>query len=630
MRSFRLILSVVVLLMSVISASFTAHAAQSEASPVAIDAPDDLHLPGIDSQLLGTGTSTAPLAGMPRMILERISLPAGSALPAHTAGGPELLVGESGTPTITDSFGFAGQIAPGSTFLDAGAQYTLSNPGTEDASALRLSVLAGMETVAASPVAADATVTVLIDSPLDDPRIQHPTLTIAQLTWHPGAASQPLDHGTAIGLVVLDGTLFAKSPSGFDGQLAPNTPVVFPASTPLEARAGEDGPASALIVSITDGASPIVSVLEPTPTPNPTTTPTLEPSITPTSTETQIPSATSTPSITPTPSPTPDLNTAQGSVLQLGDNWRAENGSLLLNIKDLRGNIWNGSPEWSAYLIYTNMGTTRQDFIVPAGFIRIKDDNGDDYEPYIDGGPFNRTAIGSVRVIVEGGEDFTFEFGFHGTGNDGNIFISVDEFGPISAGKWGFTFSQGKMLPLAETAQITFASTEELSVESGLTQFSSADLPQTIDSLTLSETGTRSQSEITSTFPNPSEADALFTQWGWSGSNYEVFVAPNGATGTDGVYQVDIGIHQLAGVREAEEALQYFRVARINLLGLWDIEAAPMGSMSRAVIGPSGDGGYEASVYVALGSQVVRVTAFSWNDYPLDTAVSITRQVIGT
>lgn len=447
MRLLRLTIPVAVLLMSVLTTTFTAQAAQSEASPVAVASANDLNLPGIDSQLLGNGTSAAPLAEMPRMILERISLSAGSALPAHTTGGPELLVAEIGAPLITDSFGFVGQIASGGTFLDAGAQYTLSNPGTDEASALRLSVLPGQEMAAASPVAADATVTVLIDSPLGDPRLDSPTLTIAQLTWHPGVDPQVLDHDGALGLLVLDGTLMAKSPSGLEGQLTPNTPVVFPANIPLIAHAGGDGPASALIVSITDGASPIVTALAPTPTPIPTATPKLEPSRTPRPTETPIPS------ITPTPSPTPDLMTVQGAILQMGQNWRSGDGSLVIDIKSQK-NIGEGEvTEWSAYFTYTNMGTTRQDFVVPAGFIQVRDDNGDNYATYISG---NRAAIGSARVILDGGSDFTFEFGFRGTGNDGNVLVSIDEFGPIVGAAWGFTFSQGEMLPIAETNQATF------------------------------------------------------------------------------------------------------------------------------------------------------------------------------
>ena len=37
--------------------------------------------------------------------------------------------------------------------------------------------------------------------------------------------------------------------------------------------------------------------------------------------------------------------------------------------------------------------------------------------------------------------------------------------------------------------------------------------------------------------------------------------------------------------------------------------------------------GMSASVYVVVGSQVVRVTAASWNDYPLADAVAIMLQV---
>ncbi len=157
-----------------------------------------------------------------------------------------------------------------------------------------------------------------------------------------------------------------------------------------------------------------------------------------------------------------------------------------------------------------------------------------------------------------------------------------------------------------------------------------AALPESLPSLVLRDGGNRGKSQITSTFPDPAEADALFTKWGWSSSNYEIFSAPTGTTGENGVYEVDIGIHQLGGSKQAEEAMQYFMMARANLLGLWPAEVESLGGMSLALTGPSGDGGYEASVYAAIGSQVVRVTALSWYEYPLDYAAGIMRQMLAT
>lgn len=650
MRSIRLLSSVLMLLVGILALSVPV-AAQDLASPVAAESPNDLNLPGIDSQLLGTGTSIASPSVTPRMILERIDLPPGASLPAHTSAGPELLVVEFGTPALTDSFGFTGQIAPGGTFFEAGAQYTLSNPGTDAATALRLSLAPGTDAALASPVAAEATVIVLIDSPLDDPRLSEPTLSIAKLTWHPDAEPQVLDHDAAIGLVVVDGTLFAKSPSGFDGQLAPNTPVVFPSSTPLIAYAGDEVPATALIVTITDGATQIVSAPEPTPTPIPTATPTVEPSITPTPTQTPVPTETPIPTNTPTPtetlvptetpteapSPTPTSSPTPLPLLQNHGTLAQGDGRLTVEVRFATGCFQSSGP-WLCredaivvFFLYSNMGNSRQDFVISPLTMSASDDNGNSFEVY-------DTADGKAqRVIVEPGADLEWVLVFENPHVDGNFLLKISDFGGIQSANWGFTISQGEIVPLSEdtpglsqSASISQSSAQVESEQQAAMSTSSevASLPVSINSLVVSERGTRSQSEITSTFPNPSEADALFTQWGWSGSNYGVFIAPSGTVGDDGVFKVDIGIHQFAGIREAEEALQYFRVARIDLLGLWDTEVDPIGNMSRALIGPSGEGGYEASVYVAVGSQVIRVTAFSWNDYPLASAVAIMRQAV--
>ncbi len=170
---------------------------------------------------------------------------------------------------------------------------------------------------------------------------------------------------------------------------------------------------------------------------------------------------------------------------------------------------------------------------------------------------------------------------------------------------------------MTNTTQSTSAAQTTTSEAGGQTADASAaqgvaELPASLSSLVLSQQGTRTQSEITGSFPNPSEADALFNQLGWAASSYEVFVAPEGTSTTDSVYEVDIGIHQLGGAEQARQAMQYFMAARADLLGLWTAEVEPLGAVSLGLIGPSGDGGYEASVYTATGSQVVRVTALSW------------------
>ncbi len=653
MRSIRLMMSFVVVLISLVAIGTSEIRAQEAASPIAIEGANDLNLPGIESKVMGTGTSTSELSGIPRMRLERVTLPVGASLPPHIAGGPELLVAEIGTPGITDSFGFTGQIAPeGGTFFEGGAEYTLSNPGTEIAVVLRLSTTEGLDESTGTPTPVGGEVALLIDSPLDEPHISEATLTIARLTWHPNDDLQRLDHPSALGLIVVEGTLFAKSPSGFDGQLAANTPVVFPASTPLAAHAGGDGPATALIVSILDDAEPILTAPKPTPTPLPTTTPTLEPSITPTPTQTLVPTEipiptetptlapTITPTITPTPLPTVDPNTVAGSILQNHGTWQQGNGRLTVDI-GLNDNFLYGAEQWygsgEAVVVsffYSNLGTTRQDFVVSPLLLFVSDDNGNSVEAEL-----LQDQSATQRVILEPGADFEYFLIFPNPNTDGNFFLSVSEFGDVRDAQWGFTISQGKIVPMADdvarggqsatNGQINMAPAGD-QTDQAPTHVEIASLPSSIDGLVISGQGTRSQYEITSTFPNPSEADTLFTQWGWSGSSFAMFVSPAGASGPNGVYEIDIGIHQLAAVIEAEQALQYFMASRADLLGLWQTEVERFGSMTRALIGPSGDGGYEASVYVAIGSKVVRVTAVAWYDYPLADAVAIMRQVVGT
>ena len=213
----------------------------------------------------------------------------------------------------------------------------------------------------------------------------------------------------------------------------------------------------------------------------------------------------------------------------------------------------NGAPEWSGHLIYTNMSTTRQDFVVPAGFIQIKDDNGGEYSTFHDNGLFDRSAVGSARVIVEAGSYFEANSSSPDLATDGNVFVYVQRIRhyrtPVgdSPESRRYDAAGRRCCPnlagaKAVPAPTSGASTNTESKRNQLTSrgLPSANFPQ-LESLTLSEQGTRSQSEITSTFPNPSEADALFSQWGWSGSNYEVFVAPDGCYGRMGSTKLILG-----------------------------------------------------------------------------------------
>jgi hypothetical protein len=555
----------------------------------------------------------------------------------RTARTPELLYVEAGDLSIEDNFGFGTTIAAGSNLtINTEAQYTISNQGVVTATVLRFSlaqppgtdgtVAPPVGSPAASPVVADISETVLINQSLDSMPDSAITMFIARTNFEPGAESGEQQHAGPLGLSIEFGTLSVTSPSGMVGQLAAGKSVVLPATAPFVARNEGDQKASALIAGVVESRDQLLSVIAPTPTAAP------EATETPVPTATTEPMPTTIPSPTPEPTPTVDPTTPQGTILQVGQTWRVPGASLTISARD---STWER--ELHVTIAYENASDTRADFAIPDGVIRVYDDQRQTWNLETDG-------FLSDRVILDPGETIRYDLNFVSPAWDysANVFIAIESFGKIESAKWGVTFDRGRLLTLPPDAvdpttgesigggnQASAPSTE---AETPGRAARIADMLPTEDDVPQGlvgiEEGKRERSVITSSFPDPADAERRFAEWEWKGSVYRDFAPPDGTTlPTDRTTLLDVSIHRFAGADGAAAALPYFIEARAVLLGLQSISIEPLGDQSRAVAGRYGDAN-EVTVYVQFRSALIRVTAFSLEGDPLADAVAVAKAIL--
>lgn len=255
--------------------------------------------------------------------LERVVMPAGASLESRQVATAELLYVERGEVTLVDNLGLTSTLTEeNGVHLRAGATYEARNDGTDDASILRLSlvasgadatpVVAPIATPIAGSAADDVVVVLLAEFALAEIPTSTATLFLARATWELDVDSGPYTQHGPIGMLVEAGTLTISSPSGIDAQLDEGNAVLLPADQPLRTRndGGSDG--VALLFGVIPAGESAVAIVPPTPTPSPTPSPTPEPTVTPAPSPTPEPTATPTPSptpeptATPTPSPTPE------------------------------------------------------------------------------------------------------------------------------------------------------------------------------------------------------------------------------------------------------------------------------------------------------------------------------------
>lgn len=642
--------------------SFPNASAQSNATPVAGDAAPLFTSRDIDSRMLGS-TSAATLAiENPHLILERITLGQNVKLPARSTISPEVLFVESGAISIEDSFGFATETGEGQTLtFNPDSTYELTNSGSQDAVVYRLSI-SGTSNAVASPAAGAAAATpvvgmmetvILIDREVQDLPTGDSTLFIADATFAPGTMSGEYAHTGPLGIYVKSGTLSVLSPSGVTGQLKENAGVVLPTNAPFVASNASDSDVSVLLVGIAGTDAPILAEVTPIPTPTieptattaptptiaptntPIPTPTVAPTNTPIPTPTTAPTSTPKPSPTPEPSPTPAPTaipvTKEGTILQLGQTWQTENALLTLS----------GEPEYYGVLIklvYQNTSSSRIDVAIPSGVINTYDDQRESWKVY-------DNKLAGDRLILDPGESRAYQLGFNKPSGDSysaNVFIAITGLSDVSSAKWGFTFDKGRILTIPPNAvdptsgvtsdknqtasnDAPAAATTGKTVDIQAILPSTSDIPDGLSELSISS---RSLDEVTSKYPDPADASAQFTAWGWQANsicNFGPIPASAWEEGKlNGVY---VSIHQFDSPDHAAAGLDYSLTAQATGTPLQEIATQNYGDYTRALYGVL-DYGNEVTFLVQKGNLFVRISAASVGADPTSKAAAILQTIL--
>ena len=142
--------------------------------------------------------------------------------------------------------------------------------------------------------------------------------------------------------------------------------------------------------------------------------------------------------------------------------------------------------------------------------------------------------------------------------------------------------------------------------------------------LPVSNEGNRARDAITASFPDPADAARRFEQWGWRESVYCTFARPEGvAFDPTDVSLIDVSIHAFATEAGASAALPYLADAPIAIMGIGYAAVERLGDESLAVAGLRGDGVYEASIYLRLGTYVARISVVSPQGDPWDVTLSV-------
>lgn len=151
-----------------------------------------------------------------------------------------------------------------------------------------------------------------------------------------------------------------------------------------------------------------------------------------------------------------------------------------------------------------------------------------------------------------------------------------------------------------------------------------ADVPAGLE---LTEEGKRSLDEIAAGFPDPAEASALLTAWGFHGNVFRNFAVPEGSATPAGTVYLEISLHAFATAKDAAEALSYYAAGRAAVLGHAELSVEKVGEQTEAVGGPL-NAGVDVTVYARTGSVLIRASALAMDGDPMPDALSGARAIV--
>jgi hypothetical protein len=153
---------------------------------------------------------------------------------------------------------------------------------------------------------------------------------------------------------------------------------------------------------------------------------------------------------------------------------------------------------------------------------------------------------------------------------------------------------------------------------------------QVPDGLAVVDEGIRTFEDHTSYFPDPGETRRLFRSWGWEENAYRVFARPGSDPADILPPYVLASVTRFSNPVHAQEALTYFIGVRLlDPLMTERKDSSALGDAAKVIEGRV-NGGYERTLYVVVGSDVIRVSTGTGGGVPVVSPEPVAATMVQT
>jgi hypothetical protein len=141
-----------------------------------------------------------------------------------------------------------------------------------------------------------------------------------------------------------------------------------------------------------------------------------------------------------------------------------------------------------------------------------------------------------------------------------------------------------------------------------------------------SNNGTRDESEVAGSFPDPEDAAAKISEFGWQENVFREYELTGG--GESDTTTINVSVHRFETESGAKDALTYFAEGGRVGQGLTEVDGAPKFGEGSVVLQGSIDGGNVYVIYFRQNDFVIRIGGFSPTGDPSETTSGVAERIL--
>jgi hypothetical protein len=141
-----------------------------------------------------------------------------------------------------------------------------------------------------------------------------------------------------------------------------------------------------------------------------------------------------------------------------------------------------------------------------------------------------------------------------------------------------------------------------------------------------SNNGTRDESEVAGSFPDPEDAAAKIAEFGWQENVFREYELTGGAESD--TTTINVSVHRFDSEAGAKDALTYFAEGGRVGQGLTAVDGAPKFGEGSVVLQGSIDGGNVYVIYFRQNDFVIRIGGFSPTGDPAETTNGVAERIL--